>query len=69
MTARDFSKENRRKLIAARGTESARDDDPTFMAPLLRRQTPRPRQLSKAELREQLAAAMAETARRARDGR
>lgn len=55
---RNWERQRQRDLIRDRGTEAAKDDAP-FMLPLARR---RPRRLppSKAELRRQGAAAVAE---------
>jgi hypothetical protein len=55
MTRRRWERQNIRNLIRRRGTESA-SDELSFTAPLMKNRRPRPRQLSKAELRAQSAA-------------
>jgi hypothetical protein len=62
MTRRNWRRNNERALMRARGTESAKDETP-FMAPLVPRRKRRPR-LSKADLRADADAAIAEWRRR-----
>jgi hypothetical protein len=53
MTRRNWNAHRNRALRHSRGTERAKHHEP-FMAPLLARNTSRPQQLTKAEMRAEV---------------